>query len=109
MLHLRRQHRQGRQRLGQRFHQQGVRSVRVATDCASKFVEIIVFCICSNDSVESLLEVLEKVSIFRRAIDYNDMSDVLANKYSQYAEALASQGRLQTAMGYLSQLNDPVR
>lgn len=60
-----------------------------------------------NDSVESLLEVLEKVSIFRRAIDYNDMSDVLANKYSQYAEALASQGRLQTAMGYLSQLNDP--
>jgi hypothetical protein len=37
------------------------------------------------------------------------MSDVLANKYSQYAEALASQGRLQTAMTYLSQLNDPVR
>jgi len=59
--------------------------------------------------VETLLEVLEKVSIFRRAIDYNDMSDVLADKYARYAGALAAQGCLRTAMNYLSQLNDPVR
>jgi len=59
-----------------------------------------------NDSLASLLEVMEKVSIFRRAIDYNEVSDILAAKYSQYAEALASQGKLDAAMHYLSQLND---
>lgn len=55
------------------------------------------------------MEVLEKVSIFRRAVNYNDVSDILADKYSRYAEALAAQGRLQTAMNYLSQVKDPVR
>ncbi|KAL6073528.1 Protein transport protein SEC31 [Balamuthia mandrillaris] len=58
------------------------------------------------DRDQQLLELLEKVSIFRKAIDNNELSETLAEKYSQCAEILADQGSLDTALSYLLLLNE---
>jgi len=60
-----------------------------------------------TEGASSLVELLEKVNVFRKAIDFNDMNEVLASKYSQYAGVLAAQGQLPAAMRYLSFLSDP--
>ncbi|KAL9557965.1 hypothetical protein PS6_001549 [Mucor atramentarius] len=59
-----------------------------------------------------LQELIEKVTIFRKAIDYNDsalseetdsfaLAD-LYNKYCEYAEFMATQGKLDVALKYIS-------
>lgn len=60
----------------------------------------------------SLQDLMEKVTVFRRAIDFEDNALVageqtvyplapLYNKYCEYAELLASQGKLDIALRYL--------
>lgn len=57
-----------------------------------------------------LQDLVEKIAIFRQAVGVrDDLNDLLASKYSEYAEILASQGRVQAALRYLTFLNDPVR
>eukprot|EP01113_Clastostelium_recurvatum_P048040 TRINITY_DN865_c0_g1_i3.p1 TRINITY_DN865_c0_g1~~TRINITY_DN865_c0_g1_i3.p1 ORF type:complete len:1250 (+),score=350.23 TRINITY_DN865_c0_g1_i3:202-3951(+) len=51
---------------------------------------------------------IEKVAIFRAALrSRGDLSDLIAQRYSEYAEILASQGRMPASLRYLSFLNDP--
>ncbi|GAM22651.1 hypothetical protein SAMD00019534_058260 [Acytostelium subglobosum LB1] len=53
-----------------------------------------------------LLNLIEKVSIFRSATNSITLSnDTLATKYSRYAEILASQGDLSDSLRYLSALS----
>lgn len=62
-----------------------------------------------KDPHQALQDLIEKVSIFRHAVNAsdNDLDELLARKYTQYAEILASQGRLPAALRYLSFLSDP--
>ncbi|EFA74877.1 WD40 repeat-containing protein [Heterostelium album PN500] len=59
-----------------------------------------------ESSNSELLNLIEKVSIFRSATNSTTLSnDTLASKYSKYAEILASQGHLTDSLRYLSALN----
>eukprot|EP01114_Cavostelium_apophysatum_P005541 TRINITY_DN1672_c0_g2_i1.p1 TRINITY_DN1672_c0_g2~~TRINITY_DN1672_c0_g2_i1.p1 ORF type:complete len:1099 (+),score=314.97 TRINITY_DN1672_c0_g2_i1:121-3417(+) len=60
-----------------------------------------------NHNNEALLDLIEKTSTFRKAINYREpLAPVLQKGYSEYAELLASQGRISSAMKCLSFLND---
>lgn len=55
----------------------------------------------------ALQSLIEKVSILRKAINYHQpLTGLLAEKYSEYAMILVSQGRLQNAVHCLSFLTD---
>ncbi|ELU08343.1 hypothetical protein CAPTEDRAFT_20326 [Capitella teleta] len=64
------------------------------------------------NSPDALSDVVEKVMILRKAVEVvrgpnaDDVSSVLAQRLSQYAELLASQGCLDTAMNYLGTSNE---
>eukprot|EP01087_Luapelamoeba_hula_P021161 TRINITY_DN7347_c0_g1_i2.p1 TRINITY_DN7347_c0_g1~~TRINITY_DN7347_c0_g1_i2.p1 ORF type:complete len:1245 (-),score=229.89 TRINITY_DN7347_c0_g1_i2:167-3901(-) len=55
-----------------------------------------------DKNAEALVDLIEKVSILRHAMDHKKVTAALANKYGQYANLLAAQGQLKSALGFLS-------
>ncbi|CAH1795497.1 unnamed protein product, partial [Owenia fusiformis] len=79
-------------------------NVERLVDCWEKNTE-------NNNSPEALQDLVEKVMILRKAVEtargQTDISSgILAKKLSLYAELLAAQGNLPTAMGYLGNSNE---
>lgn len=104
--------------LGQRLEQEGDKhcaNAMVCYICAGN-VEKFVSCWSRNMPAEpsplALQDLIEKVMILKKAVErerrllIDSGSSVLAEKLSKYAEILASQGCLETAMGYLMTVND---
>lgn len=104
--------------LGQRLEQEGdehCANAMVCYICAGN-VEKFVSCWSRNMPAEpsplALQDLIEKVMILKKAVErerrllIDSGSSVLAEKLSKYAEILASQGCLETAMGYLMTVND---
>lgn len=104
--------------LGQRLEQEGdehCSNAMVCYICAGN-VEKFVSCWSRNMPAEpspvALQELIEKVMILKKAVErerrllIDSGSSVLAEKLSKYAEILAAQGCLDTAMGYLMAVND---
>jgi len=56
-----------------------------------------------------LQDMIEKVCVFRKAVTNQTVPHVLADKFRQYAEILASQGRVAAAMHYLNIANEDPR
>lgn len=99
--------------LGDRLQQSGnLKSATLCYICAGNIDKTVNIWVQSANSKnqsynESLQSLIEKVSIFRRAVGHKQqLSKALADKYSEYAEILASQGRLLNAMHCLSFLTD---
>lgn len=106
--------------LGQRLEQEGdehCANAMVCYICAGN-VEKFVSCWSRNMPAEpsplALQDLIEKVMILKKAVErerrllIDSGSSVLAEKLSKYAEILAAQGCLETAMGYLMTVNDQV-
>ncbi|XP_078359970.1 protein transport protein Sec31A-like isoform X2 [Oculina patagonica] len=104
--------------LGQRLEQEGdehCANAMVCYICAGN-VEKFVSCWSRNMPAEpsplALQDLIEKVMILKKAVErerrllIDSGSSVLAEKLSKYAEILAAQGCLETAMGYLMAVND---
>jgi len=104
--------------LGQRLEQEGdehCANSMVCYICAGN-VEKFVSCWTKNMPAEpsplALQELIEKVMILKKAVErerrlfVDSGSPILAEKLSKYAEILAAQGCLETAMGYLMTVND---
>jgi len=51
---------------------------------------------------KSLQDLIEKITIFKHAVDDQEIPTELVNKYAQYADILASQGILSVALDYLT-------
>jgi len=60
-----------------------------------------------SSSVSNLQDLVEKVVILSHAIEKTEPSELLAQKYSEYAETLAAQGRLTIALNYLETFRSP--
>lgn len=54
-----------------------------------------------------LQEIMEKVSLFRAALQSTEVPPLLAEKYCQYADALASQGQFSIAADVLACFSEP--
>lgn len=104
--------------LGQRLEQEGdeyCANAMVCYICAGN-VEKFVSCWSKNMPAEpsplALQELIEKVMVLKKAVErerrllVDSGSPALAEKLSKYAEILAAQGCLETAMGYLMTVND---